>query len=222
MPFCQKGEIRIRYEEVGSGFPLLVTPGGGLNSRVSNWPTAAINAMEEFKNDFRVITMDQRNANGGESTGPLAIDDPWGGFADDQLAVMDHLGIRDFFYMGYCIGGCFAGKLLERAPQRIVAAVFHPRAQLALPDVGVNPTRAGILRLLPVARIKESREGGEPMATLHAATLRGIRPWKWSDHLSAELIDELPVLAVAATQISGRTVSAPWSPTRTRVIQATV
>jgi len=37
---------------------------------------------------------------------------------------MDHLGIREFFYMGYCIGGCFAGKLLERAPQRVVAAVF--------------------------------------------------------------------------------------------------
>src|SRR4249920_566728 len=125
MPIFQKGEIRIRYEEVGSGFPLLVTPGGGLNSRVSNWPTAAINGMEEFKNDFRVITMDQRNANGGESEGPLAIDDPWGGFADDQLAVMDHLGIREFFYMGYCIGGCFAGKLLERAPERVVAAVFH-------------------------------------------------------------------------------------------------
>jgi pimeloyl-ACP methyl ester carboxylesterase len=37
---------------------------------------------------------------------------------------MDHLGIRDFAYMGYCIGGCFAGKLLERAPKRVVAAVF--------------------------------------------------------------------------------------------------
>ena len=70
MPFYQKGDVRIRYEEAGSGFPLLVTPGGGLNSRVSNWPTAVINAMEEFKNDFRCITMDQRNANGGESTGP--------------------------------------------------------------------------------------------------------------------------------------------------------
>ena len=125
MPVFKKGDVQIRYEEVGSGFPLLVTPGGGLNSRVSNWPTAAINALEEFKNDFRVITMDQRNANGGESSGPLAIADPWGGFADDQLAVMDHLGIREFFYMGYCIGGCFAGKLLERAPDRVVAAVFH-------------------------------------------------------------------------------------------------
>ena len=48
MPFYDKGDVRIRYEEAGSGFPLLVTPGGGLNSRVSNWPTAVINAMEEF------------------------------------------------------------------------------------------------------------------------------------------------------------------------------
>ena len=29
MPFYQKGDVRIRYEEAGSGFPLLVTPGGG-------------------------------------------------------------------------------------------------------------------------------------------------------------------------------------------------
>ena len=62
-----KGRLRIRYEEAGTGFPLLVTPGGGLNSRVSNWPTAVFNATEAFKNDFRCITMDQRNANGGET-----------------------------------------------------------------------------------------------------------------------------------------------------------
>jgi len=55
MPFYEKGEVRIRYETVGSGFPLLVTPGGGLNSRVSNWPTAVFNAMEAFKDDFRCI-----------------------------------------------------------------------------------------------------------------------------------------------------------------------
>jgi len=124
MPIYEKGDVRIRYEEVGSGFPLLVTPGGGLNSRLNYWPNSVINAMEEFKDDFRCITMDQRNANGGESTGPLALDDPWGGFAEDQLGLMDHLGIQEFAFMGYCIGGCFAGKLIERAPERIAAAVF--------------------------------------------------------------------------------------------------
>lgn len=124
MPYYERGDVRIRYEEAGSGFPLLVTPGGGLNSKVDNWPRAVFNAMEAFAGDFRCITMDQRNANGGESTGPLAVDDPWGGFADDQLGLMDHLGIERFAYMGYCIGGCFAGKLIERAPERVVAAVF--------------------------------------------------------------------------------------------------
>ncbi len=124
MPFYEKGDVRIHYREAGSGFPLLVTPGGGLNSRMSNWPTAVIDAMDAFKDDFRCITMDQRNANGGESTGPLAADDPWGAFADDQLGLMDHLGIREFAYIGYCIGGCFAGTLLDRAPERIAAAVF--------------------------------------------------------------------------------------------------
>jgi pimeloyl-ACP methyl ester carboxylesterase len=125
MLFYEKGNVRIRYEEAGAGFPLLVTPGGGLNSRVAMWPTAAINAMEEFKNDFRCITMDQRNAIGGESTGPVPSANAWDAYADDQLGLMDHLGIDKFFYMGYCIGGCFAGKLLQRAPNRVVAAVFH-------------------------------------------------------------------------------------------------
>ncbi len=120
----EKGNVRIRYQEVGSGFPLLVTPGGGLNSRISNWATAVINAMEEFKSDFRCIAMDQRNATGGESTGPIPVDNPWDAFADDQLGLMDHLGIRQFFFFGNCIGGSFALKLMERAPERVVAGVL--------------------------------------------------------------------------------------------------
>src|SRR5215468_5877103 len=133
--FYEKGNVRIRYAEIGEGFPLLATPGGGLNSRMSNWPTAVINIVEEFKNDFRVITMDQRNATNGESTGPVPVDNPWDAFADDQLGVMDHLGIRQFFFFGNCIGGPFAMKLMERAPQRVVAAVLSQ-------PVGHRPEKA--------------------------------------------------------------------------------
>jgi pimeloyl-ACP methyl ester carboxylesterase len=122
--FYEKGDVRIRYVEIGTGFPLLATPGGGLNSRISNWPGAVINIMEEFKNDFRVISMDQRNATNGESSGPVAVDNPWDAFADDQLGVMDHLGIRQFLFFGNCIGGPFAMKLMQRAPQRVVAAIL--------------------------------------------------------------------------------------------------
>ena len=122
--FYEKGDVRIRYAETGSGFPLLATPGGGLNSRMSIWPNAVINIVEEFKSDFRVITMDQRNATNGESTGPVPVANPWDAFADDQLGLMDHLGIRQFCFFGNCIGGPFAMKLMERAPQRVVAAIL--------------------------------------------------------------------------------------------------
>src|SRR5882672_845331 len=122
--FYEKGNVRIRYAEIGSGFPLLATPGGGLNSCMAVWARAVINIPEEFRNDFRVITMDQRNATGGESTGSVPSDDPWGAFADDQLGLMDHLGIRQFSFFGNCIGGSFALKLMERAPERVVAAVL--------------------------------------------------------------------------------------------------
>jgi pimeloyl-ACP methyl ester carboxylesterase len=136
--FYEKGNVRIRYQEVGSGFPLLVTPGGGLNSRISNWQTAVINAMQEFKTDFRCITMDQRNATGGESTGPIPVDNPWDAFADDQLGLMDHLGIRQFVFFGNCIGGSFALKLMERAPERVVAAVLSQ-------PIGHRPENPGVM-----------------------------------------------------------------------------
>jgi pimeloyl-ACP methyl ester carboxylesterase len=122
--FYEKGDVRIRYAEIGSGFPLLATPGGGLNSRMINWPNAVINIVEEFKSDFRVITMDQRNATNGESTGPVPVANSWDAFADDQLGLMDHLGIRQFAFFGNCIGGPFALKLMERAPERVVAAIL--------------------------------------------------------------------------------------------------
>jgi pimeloyl-ACP methyl ester carboxylesterase len=136
--FYEKGNVRIRYQEVGSGFPLLATPGGGLNSKLSNWQTAVINVMQEFKNDFRCITMDQRNAIGGESTGPIPVDDPWGAFADDQLGLLDHLGIRQFVFFGNCIGGSFALKLMERAPDRVVAGVLSQ-------PIGHRPENPGVM-----------------------------------------------------------------------------
>jgi pimeloyl-ACP methyl ester carboxylesterase len=124
MPFYESEDVRIRYEETGSGFPLLCIPGGGLNSSVANWATSPFNAMEEFKNDFRCITMDQRNSNTGESTGPVAVEDPWGAFAADQLGLMDHLGIQEFLMMGFCIGGPFVLKMMEKAPDRVAAGVI--------------------------------------------------------------------------------------------------
>ncbi len=125
MPFYEKGPVRIRFEEAGSGFPLLVIPGGGLNSTISNLTrTSPFNPMEEFKGECRCIAADLRNANGGESSGPLEVDRPWDSHTDDHLGLMDHLGINKFMVIGFCIGGPFIWNLLKRAPDRVVAAVL--------------------------------------------------------------------------------------------------
>src|SRR3979490_1955226 len=125
MPFYDKGDVRIHYEEAGSGFPLLLIPGGGLNSTISFFTgNAPLNAIEELKDEYRCITMDLRNANGGQSSGPLEIDRPWDAYADDQLGLMDHLRIDKFMVMGFCTRGPLIWHLLKRAPNRVVAAVL--------------------------------------------------------------------------------------------------
>jgi len=125
MSFYEKGPVRIHYEEAGSGFPLLLIAGGGLNSTISGFRTNhPFNPIEEVKGEYRCIASDLRNANEGQSSGPLEIGRPWDAYADDQLGVMDHLRIDKFMVMGFCIGGPFIWNLLKRAPDRIVAAVL--------------------------------------------------------------------------------------------------
>ena len=121
--FFEKGPVRIHYQETGSGFPLLLIAGGGLNSTIAGL-TNPFNAIEEFKAEYRCIAADLRNATSGQSSGPLEIDRPWDAHTDDQLALMDHLRIDKFMVMGFCIGGPFIWNLLRRAPDRVVAAVL--------------------------------------------------------------------------------------------------
>jgi len=125
MSFYEKGSVRIHYEESGKGFPLLLIAGGGLNSSIAGLKSGnPFDAIGEFKNEFRCIYSDLRNANTGESTGPLEVERPWDAFTDDHIGLMDHLRIDKFMVLGFCIGGPFIWNLLERAPNRVVAAVL--------------------------------------------------------------------------------------------------
>ena len=111
LSFYEKGPVRIRYEQTGSGFPLLLIAGGGLNSTIAGLANP-FDAIGEFKSEYRCIASDLRNANTGQSSGPLDIDRPWDAYTDDHLGVMDHLGIDKFMVMGFCIGGPFIWNLL--------------------------------------------------------------------------------------------------------------
>ena len=124
MPIYENGSVQIHYEEAGSGFPLLVIPGGGLNATIRYLSESVpFNPMEVLTDEYRCITMDLRNAIGGGSAGPVEADRPWDAYTDDQLGLMDHLGIDRFLVLGFCIGGPFIWNMLKRAPERVVAAV---------------------------------------------------------------------------------------------------
>jgi pimeloyl-ACP methyl ester carboxylesterase len=142
--FYEKGAVRIAYQETGKGFPLLLIAGGGLNSKMANLLTSPFNPIEEFKSEYRCVFSDLRNANGGESSGPLEVERPWDSFTDDHLGLMDHLHIDKFMVLGFCIGGPFIWNLIRRAPQRVVAGVlaqpvgFRPEAPNVMYDSGMS------------------------------------------------------------------------------------
>jgi pimeloyl-ACP methyl ester carboxylesterase len=137
MPMFENGPVRIHYEEAGSGFPLLVIPGGGLNATIAKLGgPGSFNPLEEFADTHRCVAADLRNAPAGGSSGPLEVDRPWDAFTDDHLALADHVGFDRFVVMGFCIGGPMIWNLLRRAGERVVAAVLvHPSGHRPeLPD----------------------------------------------------------------------------------------
>ena len=85
---------------------------------------------------FRCITMDQRNANGGEFSGPVPVARAWDAFADDQLGLMDHLGILNSFR-----DGLLYRRLLRRQADATRAATC--RGRRVLPDRGPSARRPG-------------------------------------------------------------------------------
>lgn len=122
MPFAQLPDANIYYEEHGSGFPLLLIAPGGMRSAVPMWSNAPWDPIAHFSEQYRVIAMDQRNA--GQSTGAISADDGWHTYRDDQLGLLDHLGIDRFHTAGMCIGGPYCLGLAQHAPKRLGATVL--------------------------------------------------------------------------------------------------
>ena len=92
----------------------------------------------------------------------------------------------------------------------MVAGVCHPDAELLIKNVGINPTRAGIVTALRImgadlTLLDEREVAGEPVADILVRTseLKGI---ELSGDIVPLLIDEIPVIAVAAAIADGETV----------------
>jgi 3-phosphoshikimate 1-carboxyvinyltransferase len=92
----------------------------------------------------------------------------------------------------------------------MVAAALLPGAEVYLPGIGVNPTRSGVIDVLQemgaeIAILNRRRYGEEPVADLLVRGGAPLRGTEIGGELVPRLIDELPVLAVAAALARGRT-----------------
>ena len=92
----------------------------------------------------------------------------------------------------------------------LVAGAVIPNSKLALQNVGMNPTRTGIIDVLKKMGAKLEihsihRDTSEPAAniTIETSSLQGI---EISGEIIPRLIDEIPIIALAATQAEGITV----------------
>lgn len=92
----------------------------------------------------------------------------------------------------------------------LVAASIVPRSEILLKNVGVNPTRTGIIDVLLAMgadiELENRREqAGEPVADIRVRH-RGLRATEIGGAIVPRLIDEIPVIAVAAAYAEGTTV----------------
>jgi 3-phosphoshikimate 1-carboxyvinyltransferase len=151
-------------------------------------------------------------------------------FADGPTAVLETIATRNHTELMLAAMGAdikVAGRLIEVGPTErlspldiaipgdlsgatfwlVVSGLVH-RSQVRIRDVGINPTRTAVIDLLracglAIAITSERSEGGELVGDLEVGPAPALRPLSVSGGTAAEMIDELPVLAVLASQLPG-------------------
>ena len=104
---------------------------------------------------------------------------------------------------------CYVPGDISSAVFWIVAALIHPRAELTIKDVGTNPTRSAVLtaleRMGAKLKLENRRESGiEPVADITVSSSR-LKAIKFSARDVRQMIDEIPILALAAVFSEGTT-----------------
>lgn len=126
MPFAEIEGIKTHYEVGGEGPPLLMLAPVGFDASVSRrWANRVwrgFQPRDALVRDFRLIVYDRRES--GKSGGriePLT----WSIFARHAKGLLDHLGIKDAFLLGGCIGCSVALALGAHFPERCRALLLH-------------------------------------------------------------------------------------------------
>jgi pimeloyl-ACP methyl ester carboxylesterase len=110
--------VKIHYQIEGSGPPVLLIH-GYMASGHMNWRVPGVIA--HLATDYKVITIDNRGH--GKSDKPTSPEAYGSKMADDQVRLLDHLGIAKAHVVGYSMGGMITFNVCARYPERVTSAV---------------------------------------------------------------------------------------------------
>ena len=90
----------------------------------------------------------------------------------------------------------------------LIAASIVPKSEVIVKNVGLNPTSTGILNIMNVMGcnyeiVEKSTIAGEPIGSINVKAANNLKPFKIEGDLLPKLIDEIPILTVAACFCSG-------------------
>lgn len=127
MPFITNDTVRIYYETVGEGLPLVLHH--GLSDGLQGW--YEMGYVARLHRHFRLILIDARGHGASDKPhDPAAY--ALQTMAEDVVAVLDHLKVDQAHFCGYSMGGWVGFGLAEYAPHRLHSLVLggtHPFAQ---------------------------------------------------------------------------------------------
>jgi pimeloyl-ACP methyl ester carboxylesterase len=111
LPRLKVNDISIYFEIQGEGCPFILIR--GLSSSLNSWPPYSIT---QFSKYFKTILFDNRGAG--------KTDIPDGSYsakmmADDTIGLMDSLGIKETYILGFSMGGCIAQEIVLNYPTRV-------------------------------------------------------------------------------------------------------
>lgn len=178
MPFVNNAGIKIHYETIGDGVPIVFHHSNG--GCLRDWHD--LGYVDALKNDYQLILIDARGY--GESDKPYdpnlySIEHR----VADTLAVMDALAIKKANCFGYSMGGRTAFALMKYQPQRFGSFIIggtHPYGASRLLSALQSQLACGIAHVVKQAekafgvfpaKVKESYLKNDVQAMLAASTL---------------------------------------------------
>jgi pimeloyl-ACP methyl ester carboxylesterase len=149
MPYFETGNLRLYYEDVGQGEPIISNH--GLAEDGGYWRDTGVTA--KLAERYRVVSIDMRGHGQTVLTG-----EPWGYDADtmgddfDRLA--DHLGIDKFHLLSHATGGMTAARYAMTRSDRLLSLMLTDTGSATRPKMtgAVNLTEEEIQKMMEEAR----------------------------------------------------------------------